>query len=1329
MTTALIVAIFQAAGVVGLRPLDFSLDRQWTDNIPNNYREEFTFEAGDKRVLTGIRGEHDNGSEDRRWQFGHSQHADFRCTPLSWTGFKNRGDERVDFTCPKGSALYGVSSRYSEPHRDREWRFRCCEFETKDSRGNEQYYMESTYGSGFVNEFDGRIDLTCNRNSVLVGVKSVHSDEREDRRWEFVCGLMLPKEGRTDTNPSPHPKTSLRIERGRSELEAGFDVADPTWCCGTQNGALRVKNDDECEAQCLLHEECTTWVTNYPEKRGSGDRLHCWLSSSGYRVPNGSRHSGWPREFVDVHVGRNGDDAPVNFKFSEVDVPECFVYNLDYFGGDVGDYPATSAKECQGFCQRHSECRFFSWSSTRKHCFLKNSNGLSRQRQRPNSVSGAKFCSTAGKVLNCPEFETRGDYKFKVEIREDSLIKVERIDVGPHVKGWNVDLKIRCSYKTNYEPAALRNENQDCYFQCHEQSGRCSFCGSGKCCRKGVKQQGCNGEEGGEANHQCIAQKPVLEHAGENCWEACDYTSGPCDWCGSGKCCRKGYNGGENGCKADEGFDNFHGCVATPVVQEIDPSLYDTRLPGRKITYTNDFDHSFDFEHRGSPVEVSIGSSTSNTKTVTDVGAGGLSCPKEVSRDNWLSEVNSSERFSVEVINGKDVKITRTFSVHSTDGWGLYLEIPCYESNTFSMIAGVTSHHNNKAEDRRFRFLTTSVAGLKCLPTQGWTDYQNFFDEEVQFTCPDHHALMGFSSAHSNEKEDRRYRFRCCDVTDSGFRIAEKRYTSPNEFDAEQNQVCSHNEVAVGMTSYHDNDKEDRRFRLQCGVLEKGPADADDCVSVHISDVIVHEDQVVYGTPERRTAQLNTVTGNFNFCNNPTVPDTNEFTLSGTEEIEKTDTIELSRSLDQHFSWSVSTSFEFTYGQSFGEGVGSIFSGGTSSEYSFTVGFERSLSGGWNIGSSSTRSSTTGTTSSRTISLGSNFAPLQYTWLEARAQYFQREVRVPVTLTAVCRRADGQTRIADVDSQYITSGHTALEVTVVDRTSECGYPKCKCINGLGSKFVGSGCQNHPNFDGHEGCYVFDDKSGTCTNGEALGTDTPTAGRARDASSYDEGVDGSNFGWSYKSCKGGGDEYGLQFYPGDRRYTGPAYDDLVERVENKGCTFSQLGRKEYSTRFAAIQACYSINVEKPNTCRGVYDVNCDNRNEWLLCAEGSRPLSNSRRSCVYEAIEKSPPFNPFSRSSRRLGGLDPYATRRLDQAALAHERTSATSISKLARRLGNEGQSVDSEDIPKPFDLISALTTPERFARAVNMYGDDLRDGWCEQTSCEDYAATAQKMGL
>jgi hypothetical protein len=68
---------------------------------------------------------------------------------------------------------------------------------------------------------------------------------------------------------------------------------------------------------------------------------------------------------------------------------------------------------------------------------------------------------------------------------------------------------------------------------------------------------------GGISKFKCCSVGPSatgLLNAGQNCWGACQSQQGPCAWCGSGSCCRKGLAG--NGCDGLIGDPDHHVCSA-----------------------------------------------------------------------------------------------------------------------------------------------------------------------------------------------------------------------------------------------------------------------------------------------------------------------------------------------------------------------------------------------------------------------------------------------------------------------------------------------------------------------------------------------------------------------------------------------------------------------------------------------------------------------------------------------------------------------------------------------------------------------------------------------
>jgi len=66
----------------------------------------------------------------------------------------------------------------------------------------------------------------------------------------------------------------------------------------------------------------------------------------------------------------------------------------------------------------------------------------------------------------------------------------------------------------------------------------------------------------------CVrAFDPSLKNANKPCWFQCSKRQGPCSFCGSGYCCRRGFADTSNGCDPTIGTNpHHHLCAAAPVV-------------------------------------------------------------------------------------------------------------------------------------------------------------------------------------------------------------------------------------------------------------------------------------------------------------------------------------------------------------------------------------------------------------------------------------------------------------------------------------------------------------------------------------------------------------------------------------------------------------------------------------------------------------------------------------------------------------------------------------------------------------------------------------------
>ncbi|RUS80537.1 hypothetical protein EGW08_011677 [Elysia chlorotica] len=150
--------------------------------------------------------------------------------------------------------------------------------------------------------------------------------------------------------------------------------------------------------------------------------------------------------------------------------------------------------------------------------------------------------------------------------------------------------------------------------------------------------------------------------------------------------------------------------------------------------------------------------------------------------------------------------------------WDEPLLFACHSGQ---VLNGVHSVHSNRAEDRRWRF-TCGSAPSGATPTQDchWTDYMNGWDEPVSFMCPADHVIVGVQSYHDNHREDRRTKFKCC--KHQGYSTYSCSLTQfRNEWDRPLDYGVTGNRVLVGWASVHSNSREDRRHKfLECSYAQ-----------------------------------------------------------------------------------------------------------------------------------------------------------------------------------------------------------------------------------------------------------------------------------------------------------------------------------------------------------------------------------------------------------------------------------------------------------------------------------------------------------------------------
>ncbi|XP_078323804.1 hemagglutinin/amebocyte aggregation factor-like isoform X2 [Crassostrea virginica] len=134
-------------------------------------------------------------------------------------------------------------------------------------------------------------------------------------------------------------------------------------------------------------------------------------------------------------------------------------------------------------------------------------------------------------------------------------------------------------------------------------------------------------------------------------------------------------------------------------------------------------------------------------------------------------------------------------------------------------ITRVVSHHDNHREDRVFDFQCSGkneITSESCY----WTEYVNDFDQPLVFQCPHGGVLDGVSSYHDNHREDRRFKFYCCEKP--GMCLYNCYYSGfVNRYDADLDYTVPDGHVMRGWTSVHDNHHEDRIFDFDVCLMQQ----------------------------------------------------------------------------------------------------------------------------------------------------------------------------------------------------------------------------------------------------------------------------------------------------------------------------------------------------------------------------------------------------------------------------------------------------------------------------------------------------------------------------
>ena len=140
--------------------------RRWQNGLDG----DLDYNCPDRQAFYRVRSEHDNGAEDRVWQWDCKTVTEI--SPMCYeTGYVNDLDSLMLFQCNADHVMAGVYSYHHNGAEDRQWKFTCCRAEG--------YYTKNCYFSDYVNGLDGTMDYSVTSRRVFFGASSEHSNDAE----------------------------------------------------------------------------------------------------------------------------------------------------------------------------------------------------------------------------------------------------------------------------------------------------------------------------------------------------------------------------------------------------------------------------------------------------------------------------------------------------------------------------------------------------------------------------------------------------------------------------------------------------------------------------------------------------------------------------------------------------------------------------------------------------------------------------------------------------------------------------------------------------------------------------------------------------------------------------------------------------------------------------------------------------------------------------------------------------------------------------------------------------------------------------------------------
>jgi len=142
-------------------------------------------------AVTKIHSVHSDKKEDRRWKLGCAALIGKGVSSVTgatrWLPY-NDWDAEQNQKCGDQEFMTGLKGHHSNYKEDRQYSIQCTKVES--NVGSAEVVKKHSW-QGWANNLDGALNWSCPTGQALVGMASIHSNGKEDRRYKFMCGSMV----------------------------------------------------------------------------------------------------------------------------------------------------------------------------------------------------------------------------------------------------------------------------------------------------------------------------------------------------------------------------------------------------------------------------------------------------------------------------------------------------------------------------------------------------------------------------------------------------------------------------------------------------------------------------------------------------------------------------------------------------------------------------------------------------------------------------------------------------------------------------------------------------------------------------------------------------------------------------------------------------------------------------------------------------------------------------------------------------------------------------------------------------------------------------------